>query len=278
MLLARILEWVGKDPRITGVVQTGSRARGLRVDQYSDLDIELIGPRWKELAAEDSWFHAVGDVLVALPFESEGAPDADPSWPTRLVVYAGGRKVDFTVAGEQRITRMISGGLDPLYDHGFVVHCDKTGLLGRLPSARVAPPLRPLPRQEEYQRTVTEFWFEASQVPVYVARDDLWVAQFRQNTMREMLLRMLEWFAQTDPENPRETWHIGHHMKEWLPEEHWMRVVETFGHLDAEDIMTAHRASMDLFEATSQEVARRLSFPEQRQLGARVRAAITQNF
>ncbi len=275
-LMAGILRWAARDPRVGGVVQTGSRARGRRVDRYSDLDVEVIGPGWRELAADSSWFEALGDVMVVLPFESDGTPDADPPWPVRLVVYAGGRKIDFTVAGEERVTRMLAAGLDPLYDHGFVVHCDKNGLLGRLPAARVAPPVHPLPAHDEYWSTVGEFWFEASQVPTYVARDDLWVAQFRLNTMREMLLRMLEWSARTDPDGPRETWHIGHHMKEWLPAPRWEQVARTFGGLDAGSLTAAHRAAMDLFETVSDEVARRVGF-RRPDVGARVRAAIARD-
>ena len=71
---------------------------------------------------------------------------------------------------------------------------------------------------------------------------------------------------------------LGHHMKEWLPAGHWPRVAGTFGRLDAEDVTAAHDASMDLFESISGEIAHRLGFPREGQLGARVRAAIAQNF
>ncbi|MFR9675581.1 aminoglycoside 6-adenylyltransferase [Streptomyces sp. TR02-1] len=277
-LLAAILEWAARDPRVTGVVRTGSRARGRRVDRYSDLDLELIGPRWRELSADSSWFHGFGDVMVALPFDSDGTPGADPPWPTRLVVYRGGRKVDFTVAGEERIARMLSDGLDPLYDHGFVVHYDTSGLTARLPAPRMTPPHHDAPEPGDYQRAVTEFWFEATQVPVYVARDDLWVAQSRLNTMREMLLRMLEWYTRTDPEGPADTWHSGHRVKEWLSAEHWDQVARTFPRLDAEDVRAAHGASTNLFEATSRVVAQRLGFASPEPLGSRVRAAVARTF
>jgi aminoglycoside 6-adenylyltransferase len=274
VLLASILEWAREDPRVTAVVQTGSRARDLRVDQYSDLDIELIGPGWEELAADDSWFHEFGDVMVVLPLTIDDTPDGEPSWHTRLVVYSGGRKVDFTLAGEQRINGMVSSGLNPLYDHGFVVRCDKSGLLGRLPPPRVAPPDRPLPREEDFHKTVTEFWFEASQVPIYLARNDLWVVKFREHTMRQMLLRALEWFAQTNPSNTQDTWHIGHHMNEWLPDAEWSQVGHIFSHLDAEDTLRALRATMALFESVSTTVAERMRFQHSQQLPSQVLAVV----
>ena len=38
-LLASMLAWARSDPRVTAVIQTGSRSRGERVDAWSDLDI-----------------------------------------------------------------------------------------------------------------------------------------------------------------------------------------------------------------------------------------------
>ena len=138
VLLATILDWARDDPRVTGVLQTGSRARRRRVDEFSDLDIELIGPGRDSLGSDDSWFHSFGDVMVVLPLENDDGPEDEASWPTRLVVYAGGRKVDFTLAGEERIGDMVFNGLDELYDHGYKVHHDKSGLLDKLPE----PPAR----------------------------------------------------------------------------------------------------------------------------------------
>ncbi|MEY9873309.1 aminoglycoside 6-adenylyltransferase [Streptacidiphilus sp. MAP12-33] len=273
-LLAALLAWAAKDPRVSAVVQTGLRARGVRVDEFSDLDIELIGPGWRSLAEDDSWFRALGDVLVILPFESDGSVDADPSWPTRLVVYRGGRKIDFTLASEEHISRMLMSTLDPLYGRGFVVHYDQTGLLEQLPASESPLPPVPEPSEAVFQRTVTEFWFEATQVPVYVARDDLWVAQFRQTTMREMLLSVLEWFAQTGPGHPRDTWHIGRHMKEWLPQAQWDQVTRIFCALDAEAMTAAHEVMLSLFETTSREVAQRLGFAYDGQIADRIRGVI----
>src|SRR5262245_35509062 len=84
-LLRRILEWAGTDDRVDAVVQTGSRARGRRVDAFSDLDIELIGSRPSELAEDDTWISALGAVMVTLALANDGPGDL--GWPTRLVVF-----------------------------------------------------------------------------------------------------------------------------------------------------------------------------------------------
>lgn len=268
-LLRSILSWAERDDRVDCVVQTGSRARGRRVDAFSDLDIELVGPRPVDLARDSSWIDCLGEVLVTLALEND--EPGGLGWPTRLVVFAQGRKVDFMLAGWPRIEEMARHGLDDLYEHGYVVHLDKTGRTARLPKPRLDPPTPRLPSQSEFSGVESEFWFEATQVAVYVARRELWVVKFREHTMRQCLLRMLEWLTQSDPVAPSYTWHIGHHIDEWLPEREFEALQQVFTHFDVGDTLRGLNASMELFEDVSARVASRLSLSARADLPCRVR-------
>lgn len=269
VLLRSILAWAENDERVDGVVQTGSRARGRRVDAFSDLDIELVGPRPLDLAGDSSWIDDFGEVMVTLALEND--QPGGLGWPTRLVVFAEGRKVDFMLAGWPRIEEMARHGLDDLYDHGYVVHLDKTGQTSRLPRPRLEPPTPRPPSQVEFSSIESEFWFEGTQVAVYLARGDLWVVKFREHTMRQCLLRMLEWLVQSDPVAPKYTWHIGHHIDEWLPKREFEAVQEVFTHFDGDDTLRGLSASMELFADVSARVASRLSLSVRSDLPGRVR-------
>lgn len=265
-LVTDIVEWAEQDERISAVIQTGSRGRGDRVDDYSDLDIEIITPHWQALYDDQSWIERFGDVLLCVSFDDE---DDEPA-PV-LVVYAGGRKVDFTVAGEERITDMVGDGLDELYQRGYHVHLDRAGITADLPAPTGEPDRTPAPDLDEFTEVVEEFFFEATQVPIYLNRGELWVAKVRDHTMKECLLRMLEWHAATDPAGPRHTWYIGHHMDEWVPASYWQRVHETFGRFDAQDSRRALDESVALFADVAEEVAARLGFPSRADLAEGVR-------
>jgi aminoglycoside 6-adenylyltransferase len=249
-LLRRILAWAETDSRVEAVIETGSRARRQRVDALSDLDIELIGAHPSELADDDSWIQELGNVMVTLALANDSPGDL--GWPTRLVVFEQGRKVDFTLAGWQRIDDMKRDGLDALYNHGYVVHLDKTERLSQLPAPLVAPPTRQPPTQAEFASVESEYWFEATQVAVYLARQDLWVVKFRENTMHSCLLKMLEWFVQATGTH---TWHLGHHMSEWLPEREFALAQRVFTHFDVDDTVRGLNASMTLFETVSRQTA-----------------------
>ncbi|WP_431956862.1 aminoglycoside 6-adenylyltransferase [Nocardia lijiangensis] len=49
-LLATVVAWARQDDRFTALVQTGSRGRGDWIDRYSDLDLEIITPHWREVS------------------------------------------------------------------------------------------------------------------------------------------------------------------------------------------------------------------------------------
>ena len=265
-LLRTILDWAETDSRVEAVIQTGSRAQRQRVDALSDLDIELIGTAASELADDDSWIQQLGKVMVTLPLANDSR--GDRGWPSRLVVFDQGRKVDFTLASWQRIDDMNRDGLDELYDRGYVVHLDKTERLSQLPApSGASQPKRP-PTQTEFTSVESEYWFEATQVAVYLARRDLWVVKCRQNTMHSCLLTMLEWFVQPTGIH---TWHIGHHMSEWLPEREFALAQRVFTHFDVDDTVRGLNASMTLFEGVSQQAATSFGLEVCADLPSRVR-------
>lgn len=251
VLLDAILTFARDHPGIDAVVLTGSRGRGERVDEYSDLDVELIGPGTAALVGDDDWYRRFGEVLVSLQLanEDEGSPD----WPTCLVVFAGGRKVDFTLAGLDRVGQIPT---DPTYARGYRILLDKTGLVSQVPAP--APRRWSAPTRDEFLANQREFWFEASQVPVYARRGDLWPAQSRLAEMRDQLLQMLEWQARAaDP--GADTWHNGHHLGEWS--EFRAQIPNVFATYDGADILRAHAAAVELYAAAIESVPAGLGLP-----------------
>src|SRR5690606_13221211 len=126
-------------------------------------------------------------------------------------------KVDFTIADRRRIESMLElGSLDDLYERGYLVLLDKDGLTTTLPASNGASPQLCFPSEAEFTATVTEFWFEAAHMPTYLTREDFWVVKLRDGTMKEMLLRMLEWHALYSRGVDTDVWYRGTKMKRWV--------------------------------------------------------------
>ncbi|MFN6548347.1 aminoglycoside 6-adenylyltransferase [Mycolicibacterium nivoides] len=258
-VLNRIVAFASAHDGIEAVIQTGSRARNQRVDRFSDLDIELVGPAVPALAGDDGWAAPLGDQLVSIHLANE--EDDAPDWPTYLVVLAGGRKIDLTLAGPERITRMIDGGLDALYQRGYLVLLDKAGVTADLPTP-TGPPTGARPTESEFVSNQREFWFEATQIPIYIARGDLWPAHLRLEELRSLLLAVLEWHARSLRADPVDTWHNGHHIDEWLAPAYHGRFPELFALYTRQDLTRALHATTELYAHAVAEIAASHPLPD----------------
>jgi aminoglycoside 6-adenylyltransferase len=246
-LQGSIVRWAEDDPNIIALIKTGSSARDGQGDEFSDLDLEVIAADPGRLQREDAWFRAFGGVWVVLRFD-------ELRFPTRLVVYDGGSKVDYTLAGVERLTEMYQG-LDSLYERGYEVLLDREGLTERLPRATGTFPIPAAPSEAEFTFIVEEFWFEATHMPRYLSRGDLWVVKFRDWTMKRDLLRMLEWRAVAGSTEPVDLWHIGTRMREWVDDATWHDLHGVFGRFAEDDAWQALFATTYLFARVSREVA-----------------------
>lgn len=256
-IMAPLLSWANCKENIRALIQTGSSSRApTEADRFSDRDIELVCRDPVPLLADDAWIHEIAPVWVALYLEN------DPGdFETRLVFFEGCRKVDFTVADRSRLDGMVeSGCLDPLYERGYRVLLDKDGLTADLAAPTGASPRKPLPTEAEFVATVTEFWFEMAHMPAYLARGELWVVKLRDGTMKEMLLRMLEWHALFTQGAATDVWYIGTKMKHWVDPATWKELQSVFGRFDAADSFRALEATIRLFVRLTDEVAARAGF------------------
>ena len=266
-VLGAIVAWSAAHKGVEALVHTGSLVRpDNRADEFSDLDIEIIAARPKGLAANDTWLAEIGELITVLRL------DEDQDWPTRLAIFEGGVKVDFTIAGRQRVTEMVRSGLDPLYERGYRILLDKTGATKDLPAPSHRFPIASLPSPETFRERVEEFWFEAFHVPKYLARGELFLVKQRDWTMKELLLEMIEWHAIATSPKPVDVWHIGTRLQEWTDPGTWRELQETFGRFDAEDQKRAFEETATLYGRLGREVAARAGFHYPQRVEDKIRA------
>lgn len=251
-----IVAWAGRRRDIVAVVMTGSRARpDAIVDEMSDYDLEIFTTNPELYTSSAEWMAEIAEVWVCLPLTSRRG------CPTRLVVFEGGSKVDFSIFPVGELEEMVQRqALDELYVRGFRVLQDRWGLAARLPAPSLSPPARSIPAEDEFRAAVEEFWFEASHMPKYLQRGELWVVKYRDWTMKELLLRMLEWHAAATSGERPDVWHMGMRMSEWARPDVWEGVQQVFGRFDAGDSWGALLATVSLFRRAATETAAKLGY------------------
>ncbi len=247
-LLKPLLEWARGVDHIRAVVVTGSLARADgSADEYSDLDAQLITRDIERLTRDDSWLDSLGEVWIRFPLSR--------SVSYRLVWFAGGRKVDFQFIHRDDIVAMQeSGVLSDEYLRGYQVALDKDGLYAEFPpSPRLFPPPTP-PGQTEVAAVINEFWFEAVHVAQFIRRREFWVARYRDWTMKEDLLQLLEWHARATGEGNVNTWLLGKRILQWADAETAEVIERIWPHWDAAEMWRALLAQLELFRRISSEL------------------------
>ena len=252
--LDKVVRWARGEADIRAVVVTGSLARADgSVDEYSDLDAQIITRDIKRLTRDDSWLDRLGEVWIRFPLQQDA--------PYRLVWFAGGCKVDFQFIHRNDILAMReSGELSDEYQRGYRVALDKDGLYAELPpSPRVFPPPRP-PSAREVAAATNEFWFEAIHVAQFIRRREFWVAKHRDWTMKENLLRLLEWHARATGSGDVNTWLLGKRVLRWADADSVEAIQQIWSGWDAGEMWRALLAQLELFRRLSRELNTALGF------------------
>ncbi|MER2860434.1 aminoglycoside 6-adenylyltransferase [Morganella morganii] len=272
-IINNIISFALLDPRIDAVIITGSVARQNQADRFSDINAELIGSSHDELFQDSRWLSRFG---VPLIIRKEASREDDSlCWPSCQVLYEKGRKVDFVLAGRKRITQMAAHGLDSIYQRGYAVLLDKTGLTAGLPEyADPAAVLTP-PDQQTFLENWQNFWLEASQVPVYYLRNELWTARLRDVAMKQWLITLLEWHVLLRSDGTQDVWYAGRHLSTWLPPGLYGRFMATLHNRDRVRAARAHMAMLTLYRDVALRVIETQKFDIDITLADKIIALVT---
>ena len=245
---SKLVAWARGEEAIRALVVTGSLARADdSIDEYSDLDVQVITRDTQAYTADDSWLEALGEVWIRFPLFEDA--------PFRLVWFAGGSKVDFQFISADRIQAETSAGaLSHEYQRGYLVALDKDGLFGGLPPSPRIFPAPPAPSANDVLATINEFWFEAIHVAQFIRRREFWVVNYRDWTMKEDLLRLLEWHARARHQEGINTWLLGKHIEKWADDEAVAAIEEIWTRWEARDLWRGLLIQLQLFRRLSREL------------------------
>ncbi|WP_254878897.1 aminoglycoside 6-adenylyltransferase [Streptomyces sp. NA04227] len=252
-IVTRVLAWAHNRQDVRAVLRTGSRARNDgTVDALSDHDIEIYTTD-PDSYEEGDWVLELGPVAVQVALEGP--------WenPAHLVFFEGGVKADFQVVPVDLLEKMATDGLDDVHVRGYEVLLDRDGLAAKLPAAPGTPDVD-LPDAEEFAELCAEFWFEVAHLPRYLARGELWVAQARDRTTKELLESMIEWHALTRQGTGHDIWYGGTRMRQWAQPWIWDELPRIFGDFTVDGMLQAAQATADLFARLAKEVAEAQDF------------------
>lgn len=252
--LPEIIAWAQEQEDIRAVILVGSRARQYPpADEWSDLDLEFYSTEFTSYFENLPPLERFGQLWVNVPFVRG---DQRPEY---LVLYDQAFKLDFSFLPVSDLQKMVeTQHLHKVYTRGYRILLDKDGLTTNLPPA-TGEVIRKPPESAEFRREVNFFWYGAVYVAKQIRRRQLWTVQYRDWTMKQHLLKMLEWHA-TMHNLAIDTWHEGRFVLDWTDPESAAALRECFGHFDIVDSWNALLVTNRLFSRLAQEVAEHYHF------------------
>ncbi|MBA2369933.1 MAG: aminoglycoside 6-adenylyltransferase [Candidatus Protochlamydia sp.] len=256
-MLEKLIEWGKKEDAVRALILLGSRAGRQSVDAFSDFDISVFCDADESYTEFESWLTQFCNVLVCV---KEKVVCKGKIFPSRLVIFEGGIKVDFSFLSIDVLDQIAqSRSLPEDYHLGYKILLDKDNKVSEMP-----PPQFEVkaikPSEQEFHEVVKEFWFEIYHVGVYLKRGDLWSVKFRSWAAQSFLLKIIEWHAQAKNNWRSSTPPIGKRMHSWVSKDLWIDLYGIFAHFDAEDSWKALFNTMELFNRITEETAQALRF------------------
>lgn len=258
-MLNKIINWAQSDDAIRTMLLVGSRARNAeRVDAFSDFDLALFVTDPQKYITDDGWMRGIDEVWVYIP---EKVCVDGKDYPTRLVIFKDGLKVDFAFYSIDVIKKLTQQKeLPAQYSLGYKILLDKDNLTTGMKAPIFKIPASQKPSQQEFENLVNEFFFETYHVAKHLCRNDLWHAKFRDWTTKELLLRMIEWHEKAMHGWDLDTCQHGKRMQEWAGKETLDALSNCFAHFDAGDSWKALIVTINLFRRLAMDTAEHLGY------------------
>lgn len=261
---AKAVAWARSQAAVRALLLVGSRARAHpAADEWADLDFEVFATGVGQYLSNTAWLEQLGE-LWATVVVNEPAAQGERAL---LALFAGGDKIDFHFRPLDYLSELTRGkALPEPFVRGYRVLIDKDGLAARLPPAAGVPPAADPPSLDEFCALVENFWYGAVYVAKQIRRRNLWVGKYRDWTMKECLLKMMEWQARATRGQHIDTFYDGHFLHSWVDPSTWEALGDAFGRFDAPDASAALLATMALFHELATESAAALDYTYDRDL------------
>ncbi|MDR6782599.1 aminoglycoside 6-adenylyltransferase [Pedobacter africanus] len=259
--LKSIIDWSENNKDVRAVLLTSSLVNPLApVDEFSDLDIELVLEHNAGYISDNNWVHNFGKSIAMI---EEDETCFDLKHAMKMVLYDDGMKVDFKLYSKASF--LAEAGQNELpedWDIGYKVLIDKDGITQKLKQPTYQVSIIKKPAKEKFKQLLNDFWWDTTYVAKCLARDELFYAKFmsENNIRTDYLVPLMEWYIASQHHWNITTNKYGRLFKKYLNVKMWAKVEKTFSGSDAADNWNALFAMADLVSEIGTELSEKLGY------------------
>ena len=251
-ILKLVLNIANEDDNIRAVLMAGSRANlDCPVDIYQDFDIVYFVKDIKPYWDNDAWIEdKFGKPSFMQKPESMSLipPDNNGNY-AYLMMFPDGNRIDLQITKE---TYADDG--EPA-----ILLLDKDGTFPKISVAKDYWYIEK-PNQKFFSDCCNEFHWCLNNVAKGIAREELSYAMEQFQNVRDMLMKMLEWYIGVNNNFAVSAGKSGKYFKKFLPEDIYLRFTKTYSDADYGHMWEAAFEMLYLFDDVAKAVAEHLNF------------------
>lgn len=270
--LKSIIEWSENNQDIRAILLTSSLVNPLApVDQFSDLDVELVFESNANYISDSSWIRNFGNPIAMI---EEDEKCFDGKHAMKMVLYDDEVKVDFKLYSEKKFVEEVKQKeLPEDWDIGYKILLDKDGITQEMKKPTYKISIIKKPTEKEFQQTINDFWWDTTYVAKSLARGEIFYAKFSLETIirTDYLIPIIEWYIAS-----LNNWNIttnkyGRLFKKYLSAEMWQKAEQTFSGSKIHDNWNALFSMADLVSEIGTELSEKLRYEYPTQLETDIR-------
>lgn len=252
-----IIDFASKDTRVRAVLLNGSRANpDIIPDRFQDFDITYLVTKIESFINDPDWTRIFGEKLIGqLPDQDTWNRDNGSTRFTYLLLFNDGNRIDLTLFPIDKFeTSFIADSLTRVW-------LDKDKLFQNFPVSNDRDYHIKKPLEKEYLDTCNEFWWVSTYVAKALCRNEIIPAkELFETIVRPMFMKLLSWKIGMENNFSIAGGKGGKFLRNYLSTDLYTKILATYTDADSENNWKSLFNIMELFEAFSFEVSRKLNF------------------
>lgn len=259
--LKAVIDWSEKNKDVRAALLTSSLVNPLApVDEFSDLDIELIFENNRNYISDKSWTHRFGNPIAML---EEDEDCFDDKHAMKMVLYDDNVKIDFKLFSKNKFLEEVKlKELPEDWDIGYKVIIDKDGVTKDMQQPSYQISIIKKPSEQKFRQVINDFWWDTTYVAKCLARDEIFYAKFMSETniRTDYLIPLIEWHIASEHDWNITTNKYGRLFKKYLNTEMWLKTEQTFSGSKLEDNWNALISMADLVSEIGIGLSKKLNY------------------
>jgi len=256
-MLDLVIRVAKEDNRVKAVCMNGSRTNpNVPKDPFRDYDIVYLVENLPSFLENSSWVDVFGErIIMQTPEDSSLFPPTLGGRFTYLMLFTDGNRIDLMLVPVEEKDSYCKE------DRLLAVLLDKDNILPLLSEVSDQDYWVRKPTLDNYRDCINEFWWVSTYVVKGLWRRELLYAIDHMNSIRSMLLKMLQWKVGTETNFTLSVGKNNKYLNKYVDEDIWKQLLNTYPTGDYQEAWGALFTMIKLFDQVGLEVGNKLGFP-----------------